>query len=201
MKEEENPMYPSRSTRFWCCTAVVAALIALWPLTTQTFQFKEVDPSPASDPEWAPVTLVAGQNVRLNLANVAVDNPDFMPGDCQVEVSFLNAAGQAIDDPNTLELRPGQSASVMGPTPHMRDGEVPPDGGDRTTRLVRAMVRFIGTPDFRAVAPDSPDKVCSVAPMMEVFSEETGATLFLSPAVLKGFNPQPDPPGHQQQGR
>ena len=176
-------MYPSRSTRLWCCVAVVAALIALWPRTTETF--KEVEPG--SDPEWAPVTLVAGQNVRLNLANVAVDNPDYMPGDCQVQVSFLDASGQVIDDPNILELRPAHSVTVMGPSPHMRDG------------LLRPMVRFVNAPDFRNLARIR--KVCTVVPVMEVFSEETGATLFLSPAVLKGFNPQPDPPGHQPQGR
>ena len=176
-------MNPSRSTRLWCCTAVVAALIALWPRTTQTF--KEVEPG--RDPEWAPVTLVAGQNARLNLANVAVDNPDYMPGDCQVEVTFLDASGQAIDDPNILEVRPGESVSTA------------PDGGDRVTRLIRPMIRFVDNPDFRSLARAR--KGCTVVPVMEVFSEETGATLFLSPAVLKGFNPQPDPPGHQLQGR
>lgn len=189
-------MRPSGIPRF-LFTAVPVALALLAPAAAHAF--KEVEPG--SDPEWAPVTLVAGQNVRINLANIAVDNGDFTPGDCQVEVSFLDAAGRAIGDPNVLDLRPGQSATVTGPTPHMRDGEVPPDVGDRTTRLLRAMVRFIGSPDFRATPPDTPDKVCSVVPVMEVFSEETGATLFLSPAVLKGFNPQPDPPGQEQQAR
>jgi hypothetical protein len=189
---KEMDMHRSRFTRLFG-TALAAALIALWPLTAQTFQFKEVDPS-RSDPEWAPVTLVAGQNVRLNLANVAVDNPDYIPGDCQVQVSFLNASGLAVDNPDILELRPGQSVTVMGPTPHMRDGEQEPDSGDRVTRLIRATVRFVDNPDFKGLATPG----CRVAPMMEVFSEETGATLFLSPAALKAFSP---PPGQTQQAQ
>lgn len=189
-------MYPARSTRF-LCTALPAVLIALAPAAAHAF--KEVEPG--SDPEWAPVTLVAGQNVRLNLANVAVDNEDFMPGDCQVEVGFLDASGRALGGGSVLELRPGQAATVMGPTPHMRDGEVEPDVGDRTTRLLRPIVRFVENPTTRSVGNPDAREVCSVVAVMEVFSEETGATLFLSPAVLKGFNPQPDPPGQEQQVR
>lgn len=180
-------MYPSRSTRLWFCIAVVGALIALWPRTTQTF--KEVEPG--SDPEWAPVTLIAGQNARLNLANISDDDPVYTPGDCQVEVSFLNAAGQLVENPTTLEIRPSESVTVTGPTPHMREGE--------RTQLVRPVVRFVRAPDFRTLARVR--QSCTVVPVMEVFSEDTGATLFQSPAVIKGFNPQPDPPGHQLQGR
>lgn len=181
-------MYRSRSTRL-VCAGVAVALIALWPLTGQTFQIKEVEPG--SDPEWAPVTLVAGQNVRLNLVNTVPDSPDLPPGPCQVEVTFLDASGRAIADGSVLDLGPGQSATVMGPTPHMRDGETAP-----ATRLVRPALRFVDNPDFKGLR--AARRACTVIPMMEVFSEETGGTLFLSPAALKGFNPQPDPPGQEQ---
>lgn len=190
-------MYPARSTRF-LCTALPAVLIALAPAAAHAF--KEVEPG--SDPEWAPVTLLpAVQNVRLNLANVAVDNGDYMPGDCQVEVRFLDASGRAFGDGSVLELRPGQAATVTGPTPHMRDGETTPDTPDSATRLLRPMVRFVENPTTRSVGKPDAQRACSVVAVMEVFSEETGATLFLSPAVLKGFNPQPDPPGQEQQIR
>lgn len=178
-------------------TAVPAALVLLAPAAAHAF--KEVDPSPAT--EFAPVALVAGQNVRLNLANIAVDNPDYRPGSCRLEVAFLDASGRAVDDPNILELRPGRAATVTGPSPHMRDGEIPPDSGDRTTRLLRATVRFVDDPNTRSAGNPDAQSTCNVVPMMEVFSEETGATLFLNPAVLKGFNPQPDPPGQEQQAR
>lgn len=185
-------MRPSGFSRF-LFTAVPAALVLLGPPAAQAF--KEVEPG--SDPEWAPVTLVAGQNVRLNFTNVAIDNPDYMPGDCQVQVSFLDASGQAVENPTTLELRPGQSATVLGPIPHMRDGETTPDTPDRPTRLLRPMVRFIDNPNFRGIGSPDAREACTVVPVMEVFSEETGATLLLSPAALKGFNPQPDPPGQE----
>lgn len=186
-------MYPSRSIRI-LCTVLPAALIALAPAAARAF--KEVDAL-----QFPPVTLLpAVQNVRLNLTNVAIGNPDFRPGSCQLEVIFLDASGQALGDGSVLELRPGESATVMGPEPHMRDWTQPPEP-DRTTRLLRAMVRFIGNPDFRGVGNPDFREACNVVPVMEVFSKETGATLFLSPAVLKGFNPQPDPPGKVHQTR
>lgn len=176
---------------------LLTAAAATWVLLASTAAqaFKEVEPG--RDPEWAPVTLAAGQNVRLNLANVAVDNPDFRTDDCHVAVTFLDAAGRALGDGSVLELRPGQAATVVGPSPPARDGATPPDVGDRT-RLLRPIVRFVDNPDFRGADARTS---CNLAPVLEVFSEETGATLFLSPAVLKGFNPQPDPPGQEQQTR
>ncbi len=124
------------------------------------------------------VTLLpASQNARLNFVRVdSIDDSDMQP--CIIEVRNFDAAGRAYGTPNTFDLRPGVVVSRLV----IPQGATAIEGGFQ----FRATFRFIEEPNIRSR--------CTVIPTMEVFSRETGGTLFMYPAA-KGFNPQPDPPG------
>ena len=122
--------------------------------------------------------LLAVQNARLNFVRVdglAEDPTDMQP--CVLEVRFFDANGRAFGKRDTFELRPGATVSR----------NVVPQG---TTQIegafrFRATFKFIDDPNIRSR--------CEVIPTMEVYSKQTGETLFMYPAT-KGFNPPPDPP-------
>jgi hypothetical protein len=127
------------------------------------------------------ILLPASQNARLNFVRVepddsGVEDPNMQP--CIVEVRTFNANGRAYGTPDTFELRPGVAVSR----------NVIPAGSTTIegTFQFRATFRVIDDPNIR--------NRCEVIPTMEVYSRETGGTLFMYPAA-RGFNPQPDPPG------
>ena len=126
------------------------------------------------------VTLLpASQNARLNFVRVdrtAEDPTEMQP--CIIEVRFYDANGRLYGTPDTIELRPGMAVS--------RD-VVPLE-----TPGIEGRFQFRAT--FKIIPPDIGDRRCTVIPTMEVYSKETGGTLFNYPAA-QGFNPQPDPPG------
>jgi hypothetical protein len=126
------------------------------------------------------VTLLpASQNARLNFVRVdrtTEDPADMQP--CVVEVRNFDAAGRAFGTPDTFELRPGMAIS--------RD-LVP---RERTTP--EPYFQFRAT--FKIIPPDVGDRRCVVIPTLEVFSRETGGTLFMYPTA-QGFNSQAAPSG------
>ena len=81
-------------------------------------------------------------------------------------------------DASRLGLRPGQRAQVRVEVELSQppDPVQPPDPGQ--------------PPD-----PDLPDDAIVT---VEVFDNDTGKTMFVMPVVLKGFNPQPEPPAAVQ---
>ena len=128
------------------------------------------------------VTLLpAVQNARLNFVRIdslTRDPSEMQP--CIVEVRNFDVAGRLYGTPDTFELRPGVVVS--------RD-VVPLETTQIEGRFqFRATFKFIDDPNIRSR--------CEVIPTLEVYSKETGGTLFMYPAA-KGFNPQPDPPGRR----
>lgn len=121
--------------------------------------------------------LPAEQNARIHLVRTdgSVEDPNIRP--CGVEVKVFNAAGQLIGPPDAISLRPGIAVTKT----------VQPE--DATTpQRYRVQVRGIDDPNIRK---------CTVMPTMEIFDRRTGETQFMHPGLIRGFNPQPDPPGHQ----
>jgi hypothetical protein len=125
------------------------------------------------------VTLLpASQNARLNF--VRIDGLSKDPGEmqpCVIEVGNFDANGRAYGTPDTFELRPGAAVSrnVIPP------GTTPSEGPFQ----FRATFRFIDDPNIRSR--------CEVIPTLEVYSKQTGGTLFNYPAA-RGYVPLPDPP-------
>lgn len=121
------------------------------------------------------VTLLpAVQNARLNFVRVdgSIDDPNLRP--CRVEVTIFDANGRTYGTPDTFDLRPG----VVVSRAVIPQGSTAIEGGFQ----FRATFEFIDPEDATRRSR------CEVIPTMEIFSKETGGTLFMYPAS-KGFNP------------
>ena len=120
-----------------------------------------------------------GQTARLNVINT-ISDPGVMP--CRVALSFFDGEGNLLGGPDTKELRPGQSAFL---DQAITDPGIRPPGRLQIRAAVAA--EFGNGQELRACG--------RVIQTLEVFSTETGQTVFIHPMVIRGFNPQPDPPG------
>jgi hypothetical protein len=124
--------------------------------------------------------LPATQNARLNFVRVdrtAEDPTEMQP--CVVEIRNFDANNRAVGTPDTFELRPG-IAVTRDVIPTERTG-------------IEGRFQFRAT--FKIIPPDVGDRRCVVIPTLEVFSRETGGTLFNYPAAQEGFNSQSAPSG------
>jgi hypothetical protein len=133
------------------------------------------------------VGLANLQVARLNV--VAIGDPSIIPpGPCRVGLSFLDAQGIIINDRNgrpvEAHLDVSRGASVlldMSASAIIINGK----------RQFRGLVVLPPAPNDGSVDPCT-----NVVPTLEIFEQRTGrTTLFLHPALIRGFDPQPDPPG------
>ena len=157
--------------------ALIGIMVAIIGLATRVSAYREVDAKPEFG--MGMITLIPGQNARLNAVNV--DN-GIRP--CRVELAFYDSNGRQIGETQRANLATGQaiSSDVFGARTPGFDGAL----------QVRGEVR--GFADADGTKND-----CTVIPTLEVFDQQTKGTLFMHPGVIKGFNPQPDPPGIEAQ--
>jgi hypothetical protein len=143
------------------------------------------------------VGVVQGQTARLT---VVLGNPpdDGSPATtCQARLTILDGAGSLVADA-TVDVRGGATAQLDYAVPTARGTRL--GLGGRARIMLRAVAKAGVTPEpfGPSLGPDpTPFSPCS-APMiatLEVFDTRTEeTTIVLNPAVLVGFNPQPDPP-------
>jgi hypothetical protein len=107
---------------------------------------------------FAPVTLSAGQGLRVVVANVRIPAAGAATDACPAVVRFYAADGTEIGADQDVSLAPGASISVSAGS---------------ATGLVRAIVSVANLTD--------PSALCALKSVMEVFNTSTGATLFLVP--------------------
>lgn len=127
------------------------------------------------------IAIVAGQTARLSVLN-AIGDPDSRP--CTVELRYLDSRGGSLGGPDTKVLGAREAAFLDLPFPRVA-------GAPMNARLeVHAGVtaKFANPRERRACSNN-------LIPTLQVFDDATGATQFLHPGVIRGFNPQPDPPG------
>ncbi len=163
----------SRLTKLIATALTIVALAAI--LTT--WEPHRVD-ALAEDHNQFVVGLTSGQTARLNVLNSGAAQGII------IDWKFFDSQGRVLaESPGMQLIPPGQ----------MRSFDLNADElnviRDRFGRVqVLASVRAIGnldTNNFHA--------------SLEVFDNATGkTTVFIPAAVIKGFNPQPDPPGIQQ---
>jgi hypothetical protein len=173
--------------------AGLSIVIAAWQIPrAQAIQDSEDRPS-----DFGFIDLGAGQTARLN---VVIGNPDTTPGDPRLARRVRLAFDiYGVTDPQNLQdpscttqyhflrrescdvvLMPGEAASL--------------DFTAVEGTKVSASAHSLGGPDTReGEAQLTPEP--HLAPTLEV--REGARTIFVVPAVAKGFNPQPDPPGVQ----
>ena len=191
--------------------AVLALINTLW----QTLEVQAIQDSEDFPSDFGFVDLGAGQTARLNVVNLRRSpprdgdspppDPDQPPPDPEsprpdpesharrVRLAF-DIYVQPPPEPDApscitryrflrrescdVVLRPGEAASF--------------DFVAVQDMKVAASIRSLGGPDTREgdsrVTPEP-----HLAPLLEV--REGPRTLFVVPGVIKGFNPQPDPPG------
>lgn len=124
----------------------------------------------------ASVGLGDGQYARLNVHFVtALDGRGLPPGPCRVTLRFLDARG-GIASESVVSLAPGRAAALDYRAPLARGGHA----------NIRAEV--IGEPDANGLVPN-------LIPSIEIIDAATGNTGPVSPGTIRGFNPQPEPPG------
>jgi hypothetical protein len=185
---------------------LLAALVAGFPFIIATWRAPQVQALQDSEDRPSPfgfIELGSGQTARLN---AVIGNPEETPGDerfaRRVRLAFDVYVEDEENTPNCggivpvptclrryrflrresteVELMPGQAASfeflASAPT------------------KIDASVNFLGGPDTLPGTRRTPEP--HLAPTLEV--RESARTIFVVPAVARGFNPQPDPPGQQQ---
>lgn len=166
------------------CAAI--ATVAIFR-NTQNVQAQE-QPPPVNDRySFGMVGLTAGQTMRINVSNIiAANDSNWPPGPTRVVLNFRlmngqlarNRSGEVIR--RIVELERGDSTFL-----DVDYDELPPS----PIRVqLRAVVNVQPPPVTDRIPYDS--AVTSV----EVINSSNGKTLFMNPAVARGFNPQPDPP-------
>lgn len=186
--------------------AAIAVIVAVWQTRkVQAIQDSEDRPNP-----FAFLELAAGQTARVNVVNIQppphpdsprpdpdvpiarrvllafdvyVEDPDFTPNcggivpvspTCLVRYRFLRR------ESSEVQLMPGQAASL---------NFTAVEGAK-----LQAFIQALGGPDTIGNPDETPEP--HLVPSLEV--REGTRTLFVVPALVKLFNPQPDPPGIQQ---
>ena len=131
--------------------------------------------------DFLPAVQGSSQNARLLLVNVTpAGGVTIPPGPCRVTVEFLDINGATVGT--------GQSFTID--TGHMVTAVAPLFVGAGVPTTLRAHVVIPPGP------PDVPPGPCAgLHGSYEVFDNQTLETKFVSPGEIRGFNPQPDPPG------
>ena len=157
--------------------------------------------NPQPDPPghyYGMMSLPAVQKISLHVSNTKMAVDAFRPeaSTCVAKLSFVNACGETLAQ-DSARIMPSESMSLNFTVP----AELPPDPcadppgsradppGVMPARLrVRAQVTFTGLSSFC---------VSSVEVGDPFVGDPTGLRAggaFVHPAIVVGFNPQPDPP-------
>ena len=104
------------------------------------------------------MSVTKDQGVRVIVSNVLVPANDIRPAPCQVQVSFFGPDGSPIGSATMVQLKAGESASVVASQP---------------SKLVRSVVSIGNVAD--------PAKVCALRTNVEIFDVQTGTTFVSVP--------------------
>ena len=182
-------------------TLIIAATIVTLAILTAFGIFRVVPrtqaqtdiPPPIPDRvSFGMIGITAGQTVRVSVANTVMPNDENLPpGPIRVVLTFRNANGNLIRNRSgevirkAVDLERGDASFF-----DLNYDELPP-GPIR--QQLRAVVVVQPPPggDFNAIPYDS------AVPTVEIINNRDGKTqyvVFTNPGVIRGFNPQPDPP-------
>jgi len=187
----------------------LAALAALMTLGifhgTRPVQAQDQIPPPQPDRiSFGMVGITQGQTIRLNVANTIPYDAAFPPGPTRVVLDFLDAegrlwrnrAGQPIR--RDIMLQPGRATFIDLDADDLQFPDLN-SMGPRGRIQLRAVVSVIPPPIGDTPPPigDQPPPIGDrIVPSVEIFNSANAKTvLFIgNPGVIRGFNPQPDPP-------
>lgn len=179
----------------------IAALIAVAALVSvvtrhvpQTVSAQDQQPPPVPDRiSFGTIGITSGQTIRVSVTNTILPNDSGLPpGPTRVVMAFRylngnlvrNRSGEAIR--KTVDVDRGDSVFI-----DLDYDQLPPGPVRVQVRPIVTVQIPPPTPDTNAIPYDS------AVPSIEVINNANGRTqfsVFTHPAVLRGFNPQPDPP-------
>ncbi len=178
---------------------ILIAVIALVVITTlgasMRTKAQDQQPPPVNDRYalFGLVGMTRGQTARLNVSNL-VPPPigELPPGPIRVELSFVDTEGHTLVNNDSQPIR----RVVMLEAGHSASLQINANNllvRDENRLNFRPVVKVTPPPvgDTQTQAPPVGDRI---VPTFEVIENATGKTAFLYPGLIRGFNPQPDPP-------
>jgi len=174
--------------------AIAIAILAAFAFLKDTRPVQAQDePPPQHDRiSFGMVGITAGQTMRITVSDTLTPNDTgWPPGPVRVAMVFYelngrparNRSGEIIR--RVVQLERGDSTFL-----DIDFGDHPPPTGDRLQLRAVVTVQF---PPGPTIPPPNPDRIGAT---VEVINNVNGRTQFVltNPAVIRGFNPQPDPP-------
>ena len=133
--------------------------------------------------DFLPAVQSVEQNARVTLVNLTPLNERGSPPDpCFGKIAFFGLDGNVVGNVQSFRLATGVAAQFAAPVFTDANGAAVP-----VTLRARVVVRA----NTRAQ-----DESCrGLAGSYEIYNTRTLETQFMNPGVIRGFNPQPDPPG------
>lgn len=179
--------------------AVILTLVLLCAISLRAPQSaKAQDQQPPAVPDrisFGMVAITSGQTLRVTVANTIMPaDPNLPPGPIRVVISFRYSNGNQVRDSKTgevirkvVDIERGDATFLDVDYDHLPPGP---------TRVGIRPIVFVQPPQIteagqNAIPPDG------TVPTVEVINNANGRTqfaVFTHPAVVHGFNPQPDPP-------
>ncbi len=133
--------------------------------------------------DFLPAVQSVQQNARITLVNLTPLTQRGLPPDpCFGKIAFFDLAGNVVGSVQSFRLATGVSAQFVAPVFTDTNGTPIP-----VTLRARVIVRA------NTAAQDASCR--GLAGSYEVYNTRTLETMFMNPGVIRGFNPQPDPPG------
>lgn len=181
-----------KTKRTLTIATVLVALIALMTLGfrgTQQAQAQDVSPPIGERISFGMLGITQGQTLRVNAANVVAQNDSGLPpGPYRVAIIIINSRGEVFRNRDGSPVRKlamldsGESSFLEL---NADDLQLPPGP-------VRVQLRAV----VSVLPAGTTDNASPIAPSVEVINNANGRTvLFIgNPGVIRGFNPQPDPP-------
>jgi len=172
-------------------TLVTFITIAILRGTTQAQD--QIQPPVSDRISFGLVGITQGQTIRLSAANTITPNdPNYPPGPSRVSLTFLNVEGRQFRTRDgsvvrrVVELERGESAFL-----DLNYDELPP--GPSRLQLRAVLTVLPPGPSKTDIPPPVGDRI---VPSVEVINNANERTVFFigNSGVIRGFNPQPDPP-------
>jgi hypothetical protein len=180
--------------------AIATAIVASAIFTTY-FMLAPIQPTFAQDEQPPPTTdrlsfgtvgITSGQTLRVSVANTILPNDSTLPpGPVRVVITFRGMNGQLMRTRSGEVIRRAFELDRGDATFLDLDYDALPPGPVRLQARAVVVLQPPPVPESTAYPNDS------IVTTGEIINNANGRTQFVaftSPAAIRGFNPQPDPP-------
>ena len=174
---------------------VAMAVVATFGIFKQTQPVK----AQASPPEperisFGLVGITSGQTIRVSVANTVMPNDvGFPPGPSRVVITVRGMNGQFIRNRNGDVIRRSVDVERGDTTFIDIDYDQLPPGPTRA-QLRPVIVVWPPGPTDEEQPPPIGESIAATVDVINNANGRSAFVMFTSPAVARGFNPQPDPP-------